>query len=79
MFQETYITDLLQRFEHEAARPVSTPIDSTGVELQRSKEKASDKERKEMARKPYRELVGSLLYASVKTRADISVAVNFLG
>lgn len=32
-----------------------------------------------MALKPSRELTGSVLYATVKTRPDISAAVNFLG
>eukprot|EP00173_Palmaria_palmata_P004378 Plantae.Rhodophyta-Palmaria_palmata.ctg5813.p1 GENE.Plantae.Rhodophyta-Palmaria_palmata.ctg5813~~Plantae.Rhodophyta-Palmaria_palmata.ctg5813.p1 ORF type:complete len:172 (-),score=33.91 Plantae.Rhodophyta-Palmaria_palmata.ctg5813:242-757(-) len=70
---------VLKRFAHDAARPVLTPIDAARVAHQRSKETSSEDERADMAQKPYRELVGSLLFAAVKTRLNISVAVNFLG
>lgn len=77
--QKTYINGIVSGFEHQATRPVSTPIDASGVPLRRSKELSTAEERKVMALKLYRELTGSVAFAAVKARPDISGAVSFWG
>lgn len=44
LLQQTYINGLVESFEHAAARPVSTPIDASGVVLQRSKSEVTVEE-----------------------------------
>ncbi|XP_065078603.1 uncharacterized protein LOC135701673 [Ochlerotatus camptorhynchus] len=67
--QRNYFENLLQRFEMNDSKPISTPLENRlkltrGIEEQRTS-------------KPYRELVGCLMYASLTTRPDLSAAVNY--
>lgn len=67
--QRRYFESLLQRFEMTECKPTSTPMENRlrlpkGVEGQRTT-------------KPYRELIGCLMYASFTTRPDLSAAVNY--
>ena len=70
MTQEKYITDLLQRFGMDGCNPVCTPMDKDAT-LENNKGV-------ENQRRPYRELVGSLIYLAVATRPDIAHAVSVL-
>jgi Reverse transcriptase (RNA-dependent DNA polymerase)/gag-polypeptide of LTR copia-type len=67
--QRQYIMDMLQTFNMASCKPVSTPM-SLGHQ-------ASESHLLEPAT-PYQQLVGSLLYLSVCTRPDISMAVSML-
>lgn len=69
--QRGYITDLLNRFNMNDARPVSTPICADTKLTKQSEDLEQDV--------PYRELVGSLTYLALTTRPDISFAASSLG
>ena len=68
--QKQYILRLLKRFGMEDAKPVSTPAD---ISVKLTKD---DGVSKEVDSTEYQSLVGSLLYAAIATRPDISQAVG---
>ena len=70
--QEAYIDNLIERFDLQNATTVTTPL-APGVIL--SKEQCPAKPHENSH---YRELIGSLQYASLATRPDITFAVNKL-
>ena len=74
--QESYIEKMLQQFGMEDAKTMDTPEELT--KLTRADEASTEKQRREMQQRPYMELVGSLLYASISTRPDIAHAVAML-
>lgn len=67
--QRDYLEGLLKRFDMSECKPRSTPMENR-LKLG----KANEKDRTD---KPYRELVGCLMYASLTTRPDLSAAINF--
>ena len=70
LHQNTYIRQLLKKYEMQDANPVATPM---------SLEYKPTEERDPLALKiPYRQLVGSLMYAAVTTRLGIAFAVGLL-
>ncbi|KAE9338779.1 hypothetical protein PF008_g11896 [Phytophthora fragariae] len=70
--QAQYISRMIARFGQADAHPVRNP-NVIGQDL-----RASDEHPKLDAKKPYRELVGTLLYVANATRPDICVAVGIL-
>ncbi|KAE8886048.1 hypothetical protein PF003_g29739 [Phytophthora fragariae] len=70
--QAQYISRMIARFGQADAHPVRNP-NVIGQDL-----RASDEHPKLDAKKPYRELVGSLLYVANATRPDICVSVGIL-
>ena len=70
--QKRYIEKLLQRYGLQDANAVSTPVD-LNVKLV-----ADDGHSKPVDKVRYQSMVGSLLYAAVATRPDISQAVRVL-
>lgn len=75
--QTQYIDDVTNRFNQAEAKPVSNPCDSSW-KLSHEDSPTTSAERTEMRKKPYRQLIGCLLYISICTRPDISYAVNHL-
>jgi hypothetical protein len=74
--QKAYLQKVLQRFsQYNIDGTVSIPL-SKEFKLDASMSPKSDKERKEMSSYPYASAVGSLMYAMVCTRPDISHAVG---
>lgn len=67
--QRAFLERLLQRFNMSDCKPVSTPIENR-LRLQRGDES-------KRTNKPYRELVGCLVYVTLTTRPDLSAAVNY--
>jgi hypothetical protein len=67
--QEPMINDILERFQMTDCKEISTPMEE-GLDL-------NDPEGEETG-KPYRSLVGSLMYLSTCTRPDISYSVSKL-
>lgn len=65
--QGKYTGNILNKFRMEEAKPANTPMTSNKVE----------KEANRNEKYPYREVVGSLLYLTNKTRPDIAYAVNY--
>jgi len=73
--QQAYIEKLLERFGQLDAREVATPMETGGIP------KAGDQGDLLGAQETrwYQALIGSLLYAALMTRPDISFAVSSLG
>lgn len=71
------IENLLQKFQMEQAKPVSTPIESN-LKVSKEMSPSTDEERLEMENRPYRELVGGLIYLANATRPDIAFAASTL-
>jgi hypothetical protein len=77
--QTALIDRIIQQFGQADADPISTPMDpSVARSLTRpspSDAPLSDTATYELARLPYRSLIGSLMYLAIGTRPDISFAV----
>lgn len=67
--QRSYLESLLTRFGMEDCRPVSTPM-----EHRLRLEKGDEAKRID---KPYRELVGCIMYVSMTSRPDLAAAANY--
>ena len=74
--QRLYIETLLRRFHMQDANVSTTPANPT-VKLTKKLEATTEKEKLTMSKRPYRSLVGALLYTLI-TRPDCAVAVNEL-
>jgi hypothetical protein len=77
MSQRSYINSILRRYSLEDLKPVSTPMEPH-VRLSSSQSPCTGAEFAAMRHVPYREAVGSLMYASLGTRPDISFAITTL-
>ena len=75
--QTAYIQKIVEHFGMEEAKPLSVPI-SPGHNLTKSQSPSDPQAIEEMKRVPYREAMGSLMYAVVGTRPDIAYAVSYL-
>ncbi|GLT38191.1 hypothetical protein SLA2020_124550 [Shorea laevis] len=75
--QEKYIERVLQRFEMDKAKVVSTPL-AMHFKLGKNQCPSNDEEKEDMQRVPYASAVGSLMYAMVCTRPDIAHAVGLV-
>ena len=75
--QEGYIALILEQFSLHDAKAVDTPM-LPSISYSKQDCLANDTEREHMARVPYREAIGSLMYTSVATRPDITFAVSTL-
>jgi hypothetical protein len=69
--QSRYIKDILERFKMTDCHPISTPASG---KLLREKKGSDDEELEEEF--PYKVAVGSLMYAGVIIRPDISFVVS---
>ncbi len=70
--QKAYLENVLERFDMQNSRPVSTPLE-TGKKFAKISE---DEEPIDV--KKYQAAIGSLNYAAIATRPDLSVAVGML-
>ncbi|KAK9933329.1 hypothetical protein M0R45_020529 [Rubus argutus] len=75
--QKNYVDKILQRFGMQGCNSGETPI-SKGDRLHKGQCPKNVLEAKSMNNVPYARLVGSLMYAQICTRPDISFAVNML-
>ncbi|KAL5851084.1 hypothetical protein ACOSQ3_006202 [Xanthoceras sorbifolium] len=76
--QETYINKVLERFRMKDCSPSVAPI-VKGDRFNLNQCPKNDLEREQMKNIPYASVVGSLMYAQVCTRPDISFVVGMLG
>jgi len=72
--QSAYIKSILRRFNFDELKPVSTPMEPY-LKLSASQSPTTAEEFAAMRDIPYRESIGSLMYASLGTRPDITYAV----
>jgi hypothetical protein len=73
--QEKYVEKILQRFGMNKVKPVNIPL-SSHFKISSGLSPSNDEEKEFMSRVPYANVVGSLMYAMVCTRPDISHAVG---
>ncbi|KAG8496044.1 hypothetical protein CXB51_009475 [Gossypium anomalum] len=73
--QKGYIEKVLCRFNMQSAKPVSTPL-AAHFRLSLALSPQSDDEIEYMSHVPYSSAVGSLMYATVCSRPDLSYAVS---
>ena len=73
--QSEYIQKVLKRFNMQNAKPVSIPL-ASHFKLSKEECPKTQEEMAHMSKVPYASTVGSLLYAMVCTRPDISHAVG---
>jgi hypothetical protein len=75
--QVAYIDSIIEKFEQGEGYEVSTPLDHNVV-LSKELSPKNDQEKERMKKVPYREAIGSLMYAATATRPDISFATHKL-
>ncbi|KAE8678885.1 Serine/threonine-protein kinase Nek5 [Hibiscus syriacus] len=73
--QRGYVEKILERFAMSSAKPVSTPL-ANHFKLSSEQCPKTDKEAENMAKVPYSNAVGCLMYAMVCTRPDLAHAVS---
>ncbi|KMQ84575.1 retrovirus-related gag-pol polyprotein [Lasius niger] len=74
--QQKYIREILDRFHMKSCNPVSTPGE-TRVRATDLMEDQTSKE-DENSTRPYRELIGALMYLAIATRPDIAYITSYL-
>ena len=75
--QRPYWEHVLNRFELTEIHPRNTPL-PVGFSVDQSMSPKTDSERQEMADKPYRPVLGSVMWGQLATRPDLSFAVSLL-
>ena len=73
--QHTYIDKVLKRFNMEESNRGLLPM-SHGISLSKNMSPKSKDERERMTRIPYASAVGSIMYAMICTRPDVSYALS---
>ncbi|KAE8658140.1 Retrovirus-related Pol polyprotein from transposon TNT 1-94 [Hibiscus syriacus] len=73
--QRGYVEKMLERFAMSSAKPVSTPL-ANHFKLSSEQCPKTDKEAEDMAKVPYSNAVGCLMYAMVCTRPDLAHVVS---
>ena len=73
--QRSYIESMLRRYGFDDIKPVSLPME-TSIRLTSAQSPSTTQEIAHMRNIPYHEAVGSLMYASLGTRPDITYAVQ---
>ena len=76
--QKTYIEKVLERYGMQDCKPRDTPV-AKGEKFSLSQCPKNDLKFKEIQKIPYASTVGSLMYAQVCTRPDITFIVGMLG
>jgi hypothetical protein len=69
---------MCEKYKMSDAKPVITPTDMGILSKLRSGEPSTAEESIDMAKVPYREMIGRLLFLSTRTRPDIAVAVGIV-
>ncbi|WVZ96798.1 LOW QUALITY PROTEIN: hypothetical protein U9M48_042389 [Paspalum notatum var. saurae] len=75
--QHSYIQKVFRRFNMHDLKPVSTPI-ASHFKLSSSQYPSTDSDFEYMSRIPYSSAVGSLMYAMVCSRPDLSYATSLV-
>ena len=75
--QSEHVKKVLNRFNMNEAKPVSTPLGSH-FKLSKEQSPKTEEERDHMSKVPYASAIGSLMYAMVCTRPDIAHAMGVM-
>jgi len=75
--QHGYLERVLEKYGMMDCTPKATPL-PLGLSLSKAQGPTTPKERHFMTNKPYREVLGSVMYAQVATCQDLSYAVSTL-
>ena len=75
--QRPYWELLLNRFDLNHVTPRNTPL-PVGIVLDSQMSPKTDSEKKEMGDKPYRAVLGSVMWGQLATRPDLSFSVSLL-
>jgi len=75
--QHPYWEHVLNRFNLMDITPQNTPL-PVGFTLDQDMSPKMDSKRKEMVNKPYRPILGSVMWGQIATRPDLSFAVSLL-
>nr|CAI72292.1 putative polyprotein [Phytophthora infestans] len=75
--QTRYIDDIVERFNQRNAKMVEYPC-AANLKLSKMMSPTTEKERAEMWSRPYRSLIGCLMYITTCTRPDIAYVVTQL-
>ena len=75
--QRPYWEHVINRFQLEHVTPRNTPL-PVGIELDSNMSPKTDSERKKMDDKPYRSILGSIMWGQLATRPDLSFSVSLL-
>ena len=75
--QTVFIDCIISQFHLDNAHPIGTPFEP-GMYLSKASSPTSPEDRSAMAKTPYHELVGSLMYIAIGTHPNIVFAVNQL-
>ena len=73
--QSEYVKKILNRFNMNEAKPVSTPLGSH-FKLSKDQSPKIEEERDHMSKVPYASAIGSLMYIMVCTRPNITHAIG---
>ena len=73
--QHKYAATILERFQMTDARATHTPLETNNI-LKHSDRPTNPDEVAIMAEKPYRQVVGSLMYLMVSTRPDLATVIR---
>lgn len=73
--QESYITRLMEKFNMQDCKPSAIPADPN-TELTNDQSPKSEIEMEYMRKVPFREAIGSLMFAAIVSRPDIMFAVS---
>ena len=73
--QDTYIDKVLKRFNMEQSKKGFLPV-SHGTHLSQKQCPATANERERMSKVPYTSAIGSIMYAMISTRLDVSYAIS---
>ena len=73
--QSTYIDKVLERFKMDNAKKGFVPM-QTGIHLSKAQSPVSKADRDRMSRVPYASAIGSIMYAMICTRPDVSYALS---
>ena len=75
--QSAYLKHVLERFGMTDCNPAPTPI-ALGTPLTKQQAPLTGEDCQFMANKPYREILGSIMYAQIATQPDLSYAISTL-
>ena len=75
--QRPYWEHVINRFRLEHITPRNTPL-PTGISLDSNMSPKTDSERDQMNDKPYRSILGSVMWGQLATRPDLSFSISLL-